>query len=78
MPLWVAGLGGQRLAIECDGDSFHGLEKLESDRARQAWIEQTQALPFWRCWYSDWRDDRAGSVRKMMDALASAGVGPWA
>jgi len=32
--------GGKRLAIECDGDRFHPIDKLEEDMARQAIIER--------------------------------------
>ncbi len=31
---------GQRLAIECDGERFHGPEKLQDDMARQAILER--------------------------------------
>ncbi|GHO76996.1 disulfide isomerase [Ktedonobacter sp. SOSP1-85] len=31
---------GQRLAVECDGDRWHPLEKLEEDMARQAILER--------------------------------------
>jgi len=32
--------GGKRLAIECDGDRWHPIEKLEEDMARQAILER--------------------------------------
>jgi hypothetical protein len=32
--------GGQRLALECDGDRFHPLEKLPEDMERQAILER--------------------------------------
>lgn len=32
--------GGKRLAIECDGDRFHPIEKLPDDMARQAILER--------------------------------------
>ncbi|MGH9662936.1 MAG: DUF559 domain-containing protein, partial [Bryobacteraceae bacterium] len=31
---------GRRLAVECDGERFHGPEKLEEDMARQAILER--------------------------------------
>jgi hypothetical protein len=31
---------GRRLAIECDGEQFHGLEQLQNDLARQAVLER--------------------------------------
>ena len=32
--------GGKRLAVECDGDRWHPIEKLEEDMARQAVLER--------------------------------------
>ena len=32
--------GGKRLAVECDGDRWHPIEKLEEDMARQAILER--------------------------------------
>jgi len=31
---------GKRLAVECDGERFHGLEKLQEDIERQAILER--------------------------------------
>ncbi len=36
----VAECDGRRMAIECDGDRFHGLEQLEADMQRQALLER--------------------------------------
>jgi hypothetical protein len=36
----VAVGGGRRLAIECDGEQFHGLDRLANDIARQAVLER--------------------------------------
>lgn len=49
VPQWKAGYyridivvegGGKRLAIECDGDRFHPIEKIQEDMARQAILER--------------------------------------
>jgi very-short-patch-repair endonuclease len=32
--------GGKRLAVECDGERYHGLEKLQEDMARQSILER--------------------------------------
>ena len=49
VPQWKAGYyridivvegGGKRLAIECDGDRFHPIEKLQEDMTRQAILER--------------------------------------
>lgn len=73
----VQGPDGSRLAIECDGDTFHGMDKYEADKARQAWLEETGSLTFWRCWYSDWRARRASCLEDMWRALGQAGVKPF-
>ena len=32
--------GGRRLAVECDGEQFHGPDKLQEDTERQAVLER--------------------------------------
>ena len=44
--LVVEGMEG-RLAVECDGDAWHGAERYEDDMARQRMLE--------RCGWSFWR-----------------------
>jgi len=44
--LLVEGMQG-RLAVECDGDEWHGAEQWEKDQARQRQIERAE-YPFWR------------------------------
>ena len=36
----VIGANGKRLAVECDGDRYHPIEKLPDDMARQAVLER--------------------------------------
>jgi very-short-patch-repair endonuclease len=75
--LVVQGPDGRRLAIECDGDSFHGLDKQSSDSKRQAFLENVENLTFWRCFYSDFRQNRGQSLSSLERALEAAGVRPW-
>jgi len=42
---------GKRLAIECDGDSYHGPDQWRSDLRRQRILERV-GWKFWRCWAS--------------------------
>ncbi len=49
--LVVEGLGDRRLAIECDGDKYHGPERWADDMRRQRVLERV-GWRFWRCWAS--------------------------
>lgn len=77
LDLLVQGPDGKRLAIECDGDSFHGLDRQDQDRKRQAYLEQTERLAFWRCFYSDYQANPKAQLASLQQALASAGVRPF-
>jgi very-short-patch-repair endonuclease len=44
--LLVEGMKG-RLAVECDGDAWHGVERFQEDMARQRMLERA-GLTFWR------------------------------
>lgn len=77
LDMLVQSLSGKRLVIECDGDSFHGLDRHDQDKARQKWIQQAMDVPFWRCWYSDWSSDKASCVDALLKALQNAGVEPF-
>jgi REase_MTES_1575 len=47
----VDGNDGRRLAVECDGDSFHGPEQWRDDMRRQRVLERV-GWRFWRCFAS--------------------------
>jgi very-short-patch-repair endonuclease len=49
--LVVEGVGDRRLAIECDGDKYHGPERWGDDMRRQRVLERV-GWRFWRCWAS--------------------------
>ena len=49
--LVVEGAGDRRLAIECDGDQYHGPERWADDMRRQRVLERV-GWRFWRCWAS--------------------------
>jgi very-short-patch-repair endonuclease len=59
--LVVEGLEG-RLAIECDGDEWHGAERYESDMSRQRQLE--------RCGWTFWRTRGGQFYRDPDEALA--------
>ena len=50
----VEGKEGRRLAIECDGDSFHGPGQWQDDMVRQRVLERA-GWTFWRCFASRWQ-----------------------
>ena len=59
----VEGSEGRRLAIECDGDLYHGPDKYDDDRRRQYVLERA-GWTFWRCFASDFFYGKADEVRE--------------
>jgi very-short-patch-repair endonuclease len=49
----VEGAGDVRLAIECDGDEYHGPDRWAHDMNRQRILERAGWV-FWRCFASTW------------------------
>ena len=64
----VEGEGGRRLAIECDGDRYHGPEKWADDMRRQRVLERV-GWTFWRCFGSNWSLDRDGVLEDLIRTL---------
>src|SRR3981081_454577 len=54
-------LGDRRLAVECDGDQYHGPERWADDMARQRVLERV-GWRFWRCWASSFTIDPDGCM----------------
>lgn len=73
----VQDMDGNRLAVECDGDSFHGLDQMKRDTDRQTFLENSEDLSFWRCFYSDYRQMRGRMIANLKAALDNEGVQPW-
>jgi len=73
--LIVEGHADRRLAIELDGDSFHGPDKYASDQKRQADLERI-GWKFWRCWASDWEKDSDYCFNELINALELNGIDP--
>ncbi len=74
--LVVEGPGGRRLAVECDGDGFHGPERWRDDTVRQRILERV-GWRFWRCFASNFYRDPDGVTADLVAALGEAGVAPW-
>lgn len=59
---------GYRLAIECDGDSYHGLDRQDADLRRQRVLER-QGWNFWRIRASEYYLDPGKSMMPLWRAL---------
>lgn len=66
---------GKRLAIECDGDRYHPIEKLEDDIARQTVLERL-GWQFIRIRGSAFYRSPDESMRQVFERLESLGIPP--
>jgi very-short-patch-repair endonuclease len=73
--LVVEGYDDRRLAVELDGDQYHGPEKWADDLARQRVMERV-GWRFWRCWGSSYRLDPDGCIDDLVRALKSMNIDP--
>jgi len=71
----VEGADDRRLAIELDGDKYHGPDKWADDTRRQRALERL-GWTFWRCWGSTWIADREGCLADLVDVLQQLGIDP--
>jgi len=71
----VEGSEGRRLAIECDGDRFHGPGQWQDDMARQRVLERA-GWTFWRCFASSFVRRREAVLADLMQTLQKLGVEP--
>lgn len=71
----VEGEGGRRLAVECDGDRYHGPEKWADDMRRQRILERV-GWTFWRCFGSNWRLDRDDVLDDLIQTLQRNEIHP--
>jgi very-short-patch-repair endonuclease len=72
--LVVEGRGG-RLAVELDGDAYHGPDQWESDRNRQAILERL-GWTFHRIRGSAYYRDPDAALASLWDRLESLGIQP--
>lgn len=73
--LVVEGAGDLRLAIECDGDEFHGPDRWPHDMARQRILERA-GWTFWRCFASTWQLKRDEVLAELLGRLSEMGIAP--
>jgi very-short-patch-repair endonuclease/transcription elongation GreA/GreB family factor len=69
--------GTRRLAVECDGDAFHGAESYADDVARQRDLERV-GWTFWRVRGSAYSRDPGGALRPLWALLDQLGIEPAA
>src|SRR5262249_42989386 len=71
----VEGANRRRLAVECDGDRYHGPEHWRQDMRRQRVLERI-GWRFWRCFASSFYRDTEGVMRDLLDTLTRMGIEP--
>ncbi len=70
--LLVEGIRG-RLAVECDGDEWHGLEEWDRDVERQRMLERC-GLQFWRVRGSAYYRDPEAALQPLWQILKDRGI----
>ncbi len=71
----VEGREGRRLAVECDGDRFHGPGQWADDMTRQRVLERA-GWTFWRCFASNFRRRRKAVLEDLLATMNSLGIEP--
>lgn len=71
----VEGENDARLAIECDGDEFHGPDRWSADMNRQRVLERA-GWTFWRCFASTWSMRKDEILDELLQRLAAMGIEP--
>ncbi|WP_319408749.1 AAA domain-containing protein [uncultured Desulfosarcina sp.] len=73
--LVVEGLDDARLAVELDGDKYHGIERWLEDISRQRTLERMGWI-FWRCWGSNYISDKDECLNDLITKLDSLKIDP--
>jgi very-short-patch-repair endonuclease len=71
----VEGHNDTRLAVECDGDRYHGPERWADDMQRQRVLERAGWV-FWRCFASAFVRRRQAIVEDLIRSLTDRGIDP--
>jgi very-short-patch-repair endonuclease len=64
-----------QLAVECDGDEWHGIEQYESDVVRQRILERC-GWRFWRIRGHEYYRNPGDSLKPLWELLSSMGIKP--
>lgn len=73
--LVVEGEEDRRIAIECDGDRYHGPDKWPHDMMRQRILERSGWI-VWRCFASRFVRQREAVVEELVAFLSRHGISP--
>jgi very-short-patch-repair endonuclease len=71
----VEGSNGARVAVECDGDRFHGPQQWQQDMRRQRTLERV-GWRFWRCFASSFYRAPEAVINDLCDMLLRLGIEP--
>ena len=71
----MEGHNDARLAVECDGDKYHGEDKWADDMQRQRVLERAGWV-FWRCFASAFIRRRKDMLDDLLKTLAERGIEP--
>jgi hypothetical protein len=71
----VEGANDVRLAIECDGDEYHGPDRWPHDMSRQRILERAGWV-FWRCFASTWILRKDEVLFELLQRLHAMGIDP--
>ena len=71
----IEGADDRRLAIELDGDEFHGPDRWQADMGRQRVLERA-GWTFWRCFASTWSLRREAVLAELLAQLENMGIEP--
>jgi very-short-patch-repair endonuclease len=72
----VEGHNNARLAVECDGDKYHGLEKWADDHRRERDLRRAGDWVFWRCFASAFIRRRKDMLDDLVKTLTERGIEP--
>lgn len=71
----IEGHNDARLAVECDGDKYHGADKWIDDMQRQRILERAGWV-FWRCFASTFIRRKKDMLDDLFKTLAERGIEP--
>jgi very-short-patch-repair endonuclease len=72
----VEGHDDARLAVECDGDKYHGADKWTDDMQRERNLRRAGWGVFWRCFASAFIRRRKEMLGDLLKTLAERGIEP--
>ncbi|MCQ4573856.1 MAG: DUF559 domain-containing protein [Candidatus Brocadiales bacterium] len=65
-----------RLAVECDGDKYHGMDKWEDDQRREEQLRRA-GWTFWRVMASAFYRNREKALASLWEKLAELKIEPY-